>query len=320
MCLPLVGTTTILTWPSPTPIDASASGSAFVPSVERDNASDRYALLIGVEDYPGDRDDLVGPIRDVASMKHLLIRGYGFQAKNVRTLINSEATRDGIVSAFREFLSQATDADKVVVYYSGHGLQMDRNLGASDSEPDGKDEALYLPRDAQTATMLLDDELGALLRALRTNNVLVVLDACFSGTGTRLTAASDKVVRLSDVARVLVIPDRLIADETPADPATGRGAGDPEDHVLLAASRANEPAWVSDALPQASQPASVFTHFLVDYLRSKPNGVSIATGMLVVGGQVNHFVDANLRRSQHPQAEGRRKDRTFASVLGEEFP
>lgn len=154
------------------------------------NPDERYALLVGVNDYPGTEHDLGGgPLVDVDLMRDLLMTRYGFLDRNILVLRDVEGNRDQVVEAFRRHLGQAGPRGAAVFYYSGHGMQIPHlppGQGSPDPEADGQDEALALwGTQANLYGYLLDDELGVLVDELKTDRVLLILDHCHSGTSTR---------------------------------------------------------------------------------------------------------------------------------------
>ena len=68
----------------------------------------KYALLVGVSDYPGEASDLSGgPLLDVLLMKEVLVKRFGFKEENVLVLRDVEGNRDQVIEAFRRHLGQA---------------------------------------------------------------------------------------------------------------------------------------------------------------------------------------------------------------------
>jgi hypothetical protein len=180
--------------------------------VNRGRAPRQFALMIGIADYknftlkgaPGE-SDLEGPMNDIAIFSSLL-RAWGFSDPTaIRVLRDAAASKAGILAAFDWIVSQATEPDDIVViFYSGHGTRVVDIDGdeAKRTPGDTLDEAL-VPWDAPVGTItrtsapryLIDDEIrSALVDRLRTKNVTIVLDACYSGTATR-GAADDRVAR-----------------------------------------------------------------------------------------------------------------------------
>ncbi len=142
-------------------------------------AADR-ALLVGVGDYKH-VSGLPGIHLDVDMMREAAER-LGFQ--EIRTLMDQEATYDRFRSLFERWLIEGTRAgDRVLLYFSGHGGCVADQNG---DESDGKDEALVLYdtrlRGDTMERALRDDEFHALLQRLSGRRVLVLIDACHSGT------------------------------------------------------------------------------------------------------------------------------------------
>jgi hypothetical protein len=118
----------------------------------------------------------------------------GFPKENITTLCDSQATYDGILSAFKDLESKLNIDDVVYIHFSGHGQRITDLNG---DEFDKFDEA-WIPYDAlQEGTYnyngekhLTDDKLNKLLKGLRRKvgakgKIVVVTDACHSGTATR---------------------------------------------------------------------------------------------------------------------------------------
>jgi len=139
--------------------------SLFCLSADPSRAEKRVALVIGVSEYQ-QAPRLPNPARDAEAMTNLFKRA-GFDIVQSR--------RDlGIVDlrrAIREFSETSRDADISVVYYAGHGIEVDgvNYLVRADAR-------LVSDFDVEDETISLDRVLKALdpVRRLR----LVILDAC----------------------------------------------------------------------------------------------------------------------------------------------
>lgn len=177
----------------------------------------KTALLIGVGHYPENSGwQRLHSANDVALLRNTLEQ-QGFPASNIFTLQEGTATRQAILTAIREkLIAPAQPGGAAVFHFSGHGQQVQDDNG---DEVDGYDEAI-VPYDAQRdytpgkytgQNHLRDDELGILLSELRRKlgpqgHLLVLLDACHSGTGTRGFAT----VRGTDV--LMAAPDYIQAN------------------------------------------------------------------------------------------------------------
>ena len=168
-------------------------------------AGDR-ALVIGINRYLEPAfPDLQGAARDAQSVRSLLSTHLGFAADQIRLLTDEQATRDNILAGIRDWLvAGSRPGARVLLYFAGHGyFQVDDD----GDESDGYDEAL-VPHDArlrssdsqpmQVSNLILDDDVGKHLAALRDRLVYVIVDACHAGTMTRslsLAAADPGRVR-----------------------------------------------------------------------------------------------------------------------------
>ena len=140
------------------------------------NIKNKKALLIGIN-YTGTQNQLYGCINDVNSIKERIQKN-GFNNINIITdLTSKNATRDNILSEFKNLLINSQSGDLLFLLYSGHGsYAIDRN----GDEQDGRDE-LIVSCDLKG---ILDDELKSLIQTyLKTDVTLFAMfDSCFSGT------------------------------------------------------------------------------------------------------------------------------------------
>ena len=162
-------------------------------------AQTKRALVIGLGEQQDKAWNKINGDKDV-SLVQAMLKKAGF--KSVMTLVNRQATKVGIVGAFKKMTASCKQGDVVYVHYSGHGQQM---TDVHNDEKDGLDEC-WIPYDAcrkASATYhgekhLTDDELNVYLNAIRNKigakgKLLVVIDACHSGDGTR--GEDDEIVR-----------------------------------------------------------------------------------------------------------------------------
>ena len=148
-----------------------------------------WALLIGISDYIHFEDveggDLPGAEHDARRVRDVLVLREYVPEENVRLLLNRDATRSAIEEAITGWLAEnARPGDNVTIFFAGHGSQM---WDESGDEEDGLDETIA-PADVlptSTANDISDDTFNEWLAGLPTDNVVVILDNCNSGTGTR---------------------------------------------------------------------------------------------------------------------------------------
>ena len=155
----------------------------------------RYALLIGIGDYPEDSGwNKIHGNNDISIIKPTLIR-QGFPAEAIVQLLDSAATKNNILKAFDDLAAKLRSEDVAYIHFSGHGQQVSDLNG---DEEDGFDEA-WIPFDAKKkyeigvyegTNHLIDDELNVIFTRLRVRvgakgKIIVIADACHSGSGSR---------------------------------------------------------------------------------------------------------------------------------------
>ncbi|MCE3281647.1 MAG: hypothetical protein K0Q66_384 [Chitinophagaceae bacterium] len=158
-------------------------------------AQKKLGLIVAIGEYPKNSDwRNLSSLNDVKYVKASLLQN-GFSESNIDTLFNKAATKAGILKSLDNLIGRAGKGDIVVFHFSGHGQQI---FDDNRDEADGYDEAL-IPYDAAARydqvyykgeNHLRDDQLGAKLQLLRDavgheGSVVVLIDACHSGTATR---------------------------------------------------------------------------------------------------------------------------------------
>jgi len=154
-------------------------------------AQTKRALVIGIGEQADKSWAKINGDKDVPYVQQML-QNVGYN--DVRTLVNKQATKAGIISAFKKLTSQCTVGDIVYIHFSGHGQLV---TDVNGDEDDGWDEA-WIPYDAclrygkddRGEKHLIDDEINVLLSDIRSRigdsgKLLVVVDACHSGDSSR---------------------------------------------------------------------------------------------------------------------------------------
>ena len=85
---------------------------------------DRRAILVGINDYMGLRDDLHGPVHDVQAVKELLQTYVGFQEEEILVIENHHATLSNIRDSIESFLGPLPADASALFYFSGHGVKL----------------------------------------------------------------------------------------------------------------------------------------------------------------------------------------------------
>lgn len=78
------------------------------------------ALIIGIDEYPNPDHRLSGCVNDAYLMSSVL-QETGFEADDIRMLLNERATAAGILERIAWLLEDVRDDDALYLHYSGHG-------------------------------------------------------------------------------------------------------------------------------------------------------------------------------------------------------
>ncbi|UCC21055.1 MAG: caspase family protein [Promethearchaeota archaeon] len=81
-----------------------------------------YALVIGIEDYPGTDNDLLYCGEDASRIISYLKGICNVKSENIKTKFDSGATETGINNAINNIKSVIKPYDTLFFYYSGHGM------------------------------------------------------------------------------------------------------------------------------------------------------------------------------------------------------
>ena len=244
-------------------------------------AEDR-ALVIGINAYPElpDRQLLVAA-SDARRFAAFLVEDYGFKSSQVTSLIDREATRERIITTFRNWLVRGTKTgDRAVFYFSGHGLRLIKN---------GADTNALAPSDVAKAesgarveydNVIFSDELTALRHELMGRRVLFVVDSCYSGKIARENSGGDLTDADPDVRIKTLTPDAVGIARSRSEAASGPLPATPRANTPVAAESSGEFAlWAAVAPNQVA-------------LEDLKSGGGVFTSALLAGLK-DHAADAN---------------------------
>lgn len=236
-----------------------------------------YALLVGIDQYASPRiPGLQGCVNDITTMKTFLHERAGNEDNlQIVTLKNSEATREAIINQFRTHLCQAESDDVALFYYSGHGSQERTAPEFWQFEPDKLDETIVC-YDSRTPDHydLADKELAKLMAeiAQRNPHIVILLDSCHSGSGTRNTP-NGVIRRISMDERLRPLKSFIVTPSEVTSSSATRNTSEAKSdwinlpqgkHILMAACHDYQTA---KELPFHGQHRGVFSYFLMDALQ-----------------------------------------------------
>lgn len=267
----------------------------------------RRALIIGINEYPFIAGkDLFGCRNDAMVVRSLLIERFDFPDARVRTLLDGEATRDGVLGALQQLVDETGDEDHVVIFYAGHGSRL------VDPEAPGAIIEGLVPTDSgrgeHPSRDILDREIDVFVRQLNalTPYVTLLFDCCHAGSVTRDAFGTTRSVE-ADLRDPTAMGHPLTTAERragrPAPPGT-RSA------VLIAACQAEELANEHKGVV-AGEPVThgALTWHLVRELRAATPG----TTWRGIFERVAPTITA-AHRSQHPHIEGNRDQEVFGRI------
>lgn len=140
---------------------------------------DVYAVLAGIEDYPGTSCDLNYCVDDVNDIKSSLQSSSSWSNAKIVTLTNSNATKENIKNAIQEASSSLKSNGLFVFFYSGHGSNSQDTGSGYIVNYDGVSTDGY----GITSKMISETELEGYLNNLpSTIKKVILIDACHSGS------------------------------------------------------------------------------------------------------------------------------------------
>ena len=176
-------------------------------------AERRVALIIGNGAYPG-VGDLRNPPRDAAALE-TMFKAAGFDV--VRRFTDLDVA--GMRRALRDFAEDVQDADIAVVFFAGHGIEVN---GTNYLVP--SDAKLVRDIDVQDETIALDRVSQVIEHAKRLR--LVILDACRDNPFVR---SMRRTVATRSIGRGLANVEVLASDTLIAYAAKGGSVADDGD-------------------------------------------------------------------------------------------
>ena len=81
----------------------------------------KMALLVAVGQYPP--ASRIRPIASITDLKYIkaALNKHGFADKNIQTLVNAKATRQGILTSLSAMARKAKKNDVIVISFGSHG-------------------------------------------------------------------------------------------------------------------------------------------------------------------------------------------------------
>lgn len=211
--------------------------------LRNDNA---FALIIGIGQYENENIRKLNFTHADAEAFYALLtdpQRAGFREENVRLLLDAKATRNQILKSVNQWLyKQVTPDSTVMIFFAGHGGEEQDKC----DEETGKKAYYFLPWDADPEDMattgISQSDFQKLLRTLRSQRMVIFLDACHSSGVARAGSR--------DIAMVTAPKYEKFAE--------GEG------RVVIAAARPEQCSWEDEELQHG-----IFTYHLLEAMRGK---------------------------------------------------
>jgi hypothetical protein len=145
---------------------------SFATGVRSASTGEVFALVIGIDDYPGRSADLGSAVADADTIDAAL-EGFGVPDGNRVVLRDGQARRADVIAAVRSLTAQGGPESTLVLAYAGHVRKVDRDT-----------EELVLA----DGGAITDAELAALLAPASAGRMWFLLASCFAGGFTELMA------------------------------------------------------------------------------------------------------------------------------------
>ena len=132
----------------------------------------QYVFAIGIDKYQH-CNTLNNAVKDAKDVVTELTTDYQFEATDVTTLYNSDATRSNIYKTLDKLVTVVQPTDTLLIYFSGHGQYID-----------SLDEGYWIPVEGlngDTSTFVSNSDIAKKIKAIPAFHIVVISDSCFSG-------------------------------------------------------------------------------------------------------------------------------------------
>jgi hypothetical protein len=143
-----------------------------LPSAPTSGKAETYAVMVGINDYPGSSADLASAVADARDVDAALA-GFQVPARNRLVVIDRQADKSGLAAAVSWLVRHAGPEDTAVFFYAGHVRKLSSYT-----------EAIVTADGRETR----DSELASMLAPLAAQRTWLVMASCYGGGFTELLA------------------------------------------------------------------------------------------------------------------------------------
>ena len=151
----------------------------------------KYAIVIGISDYPGTANDLSYADDDANDVKTTLIARYGFKDENITLLKDMGASYSNIRNAINYLKDKVSASDEVVFFFSGHGAR-----GTADDGDNEKTDEAIVSHDGSKLVPIWDGDLRNWFSDYKTSRIIFIFDSCLAGGMTDL-ASDGRIINMA---------------------------------------------------------------------------------------------------------------------------
>jgi len=162
----------------------------------------KYAVVIGICDYPSTANDICLSDGDSYNMRKTLVEKYGYDPNNIKWFRDMGGTIEGIeykipsraniYNAIMDIKTDnATSGSEVVFFFSGHGA----DGIARDEDSESRDEGIVV-HNGTAIEYIWDGELRDWFAGFPTTRVVFVFDSCLAG-GMNDVADAGRVIAMA---------------------------------------------------------------------------------------------------------------------------
>lgn len=156
--------------------------------------AESHALIIGIDKYT-----LVSPldyaVSDARGIAEALITKLNFPSALTISLLNEEATKERILAAYFQLVTNTHPDDRVVIFFAGHGHTMPGRQ---------RDVGFLVPVDGQIGnpgSLIRWDDLTKYSELIPAKHMIFLMDACYGGLAITRSAPAGNFRFLTDMLR-----------------------------------------------------------------------------------------------------------------------
>jgi len=215
----------------------------------------KYALIIGIENYPSDSgQEKVKFAKNDAAEMALYARSAGFQLIGEDPILDHKATYSHVIESLDSMFNYVQTDDFVLIYYAGHGYYSEYGGYLIPYDYNSNNEK-------NESTCISFDSINKRLRSKKPAKFVFFLDTCHSGfAGKQIDIRSGLSPGYQKPAKKAQKKVRVQINSMVRGPKRGYSTG----RVVFTSSSPHEPSVSIDEFKHG-----LFTYYLLQYLKRK---------------------------------------------------